>query len=284
MQFLLKPLAKNGLFLFYLLLSLIAFVFTFRQKVYHKSVMDKASTQLSGVVDERVSAVTQFIDLKDGNRKLQQENANLRMQLERMKNERSAFDTVRGPVSNLEFHQTYRFIPVEVINNSVMRDHNMLTINKGSRHGIRKGMGLISANGVIGYVYNTSENYSRVMSTLNKNTKITAQIKNNPYFGTLSWDGKDPRFAQLYEIPKYAELSVGDTIETDGKSGVIPGGIMLGTVLESKIDELTGELNIQVKLNEDFARLRYAQVVVNLERKELLEVEKIDSLKPNAKP
>lgn len=283
MQFILKPLAKNGLFLFYVLLSIIAFVFTFRQKVYHKSVMDKSSTQLSGFVDERVSAATQFINLKDDNLVLLKENAGLRMELEKLKNERSEFDTVRGPVSNLKFHQTYSFIPVEIINNSVMKDHNMITINKGSRQGVKKGMGLISGNGVIGYVYKTTENYSRVMSTLNKNTKITAQIKNNQYFGTLSWDGKDPRFAQLYEIPKYSEVSVGDTIETDGKSGVIPGGVMLGVVNEAFIDEMTGQMNIQVKLKEDFARLRYAQVVVNLERNELMEVEKTDST-AHAKP
>ena len=284
MQFILRPIIKNGLFLFYLLLSVIAFVFTFRQKVYHKSVMDKTSTQMSGVVDERISSVTQFFHLKDDNRELQQENAGLRRELERLKNESSEYDTLRGPFSNLQFHQTYSFLPVQVVNNSVMKSHNMITINKGSRHGIEKGMGIISPNGVIGYVYKTSENYSRVMSTLNLNTKITAQIKNNQYFGTLSWNGKDPRYVQLTEIPKYIEVSKGDTIETDGKSSSIPGGIMIGTVVSSKIDKITGELDIQVRLKENFARLRYAQVVMNLEKKEIIEVEKQDSLKNNAQP
>ena len=100
----------------------------------------------------------------------------------------------------------------------------------------------------------------------------------------LAWDGKDPRFAKLQEIPKYIEVAKGDTIETDGKSGVIPGGIMVGTVLSSKIDEVTGELDIKIKLKENFARLRYAQVVVNLEKQEIIEVEKIDSTTQNANP
>ncbi|MGB6084605.1 rod shape-determining protein MreC [Moheibacter sp.] len=284
MQFILNPIIKNGLFLFYVLLSLLAFLFMFRQKVYHKAVLDKTSTQFSGYVDERISNATQFIHLKDDNRDLQKENAELRKQLEKLKGEISESNLPSGPITNLEFHQTYRFVPVEVINNSVMKNHNMLTINKGSRQGIEKGMGVISGNGVIGYVYKTSENYARVMSTLNLNTKITAQIKSNRYFGTLIWDGKDARYARLQEIPKYIEVEKGDTIETDGKSGVIPGGIMLGTVVNSEIDEVTGELDILVKLKEDFARLRYAQVVVNLEKKELKEVEKIDSTAQNAQP
>lgn len=284
MQFILKPLIKNGLFLLYLLLVVLSFVFTFRQKVYHQSVMNESVAQINGAIDERISGVTQFFHLKEDNLELQSENSALRKEIEMLKGEISEFESVNGQVHNLEFHQTYNFIPVEVINNSVMKTHNLMTINKGSRQGIERGMGVISSNGVIGYVYHTTKNYARVMSLLNTNARTTAQIKNSQYFGTLLWDGKDPRYAQLSEIPKYVEVSKGDTIETDGKSGVVPGGIMLGTVLSAEVDELTGELAIQVDLKEDFARLRYAKVIVNLEKKELTEVEKSDSIIRHAQP
>lgn len=285
MQFILNPIIKNGLFLFYIVLSLLAFLFTFRQKVYHKSVMDKTSTQLSGYIDKRISNATQFFQLKDNNRELQTENAQLRTEIEKLKGQFSARDTVRGPISNLAFHQTYRFLPVEIINNSVRNSHNYLTLNKGSKDGIKKGMAVISHNGVIGYVSNVSDNYARVMSTLNKNTRTTAQIKNNQYFGTIHWDGKDPRYVHLMEIPKYIEVNKGDTIETDGKSSTAPGGIMIGTVVNSKIDEVSGELDVLVKLKEDFSRLRYAQVVINLEKKQIEEVETDDkTLEKNAQP
>lgn len=284
MQFILKPLIKNGLFLLYLLLVVLSFVFTFRQKVYHQSVMNESVAQINGAIDERISGVTQFFHLKEDNLELQSENSALRKEIEMLKGEISEFESVNGQVDNLEFHQTYNFIPVEVINNSVMKTHNLMTINKGSRQGIERGMGVISSNGVIGYVYHTTKNYARVMSLLNTNARTTAQIKNSQYFGTLLWDGKDPRYAQLSEIPKYVEVSKGDTIETDGKSGVVPGGIMLGTVLSAEVDELTGELAIQVDLKEDFARLRYAKVIVNLEKKELTEVEKSDSIIRHAQP
>lgn len=282
MQFILKPIIRNGLFLFYLLLSITAFIFTFRQKVYHKALLDNTSTQTAGFVDSKITAVTQFINLKQSNRELQSENAELRKQLEKLKIERAESDTARVVASSFVFNQTYRFLPVEIINNSVMKDHNFLTINKGSRQGIKKGMGVISSNGVVGYVLKTSDNYSRVLSLLNKDSRTTVQIKGIKYFGTLAWDGKDARYANLLEIPKYIEVSKGDTIETDGKSSVIPGGIMVGTVISSKIDEITGEQDIQVKLKEDFARLQYAQVVINLQQNEILKVEKTDST--NAKP
>ena len=145
-------------------------------------------------------------------------------------------------------------------------------------------MAVITHNGVLGYVSNVSENYARVMSFLNKNARTTAQIKNNQYFGTVTWDAKDARYVHLNEIPKYIQVNKGDTIETDGKSITVPGGIMIGTVLNTKIDEVSGELDIVVKLKEDFARLRYAQVVVNLDEMEIKNVEKVDSIKNNAQP
>ena len=94
MHFILKPLIKNGLMLFYILLSIIAFTFTFRQKVYHKSVLDKTTTQISGNVDERMSNITHYIGLKDENRKLQLENSRLLKEVEMLKGEIKELDTL----------------------------------------------------------------------------------------------------------------------------------------------------------------------------------------------
>lgn len=284
MQFLLKPIIKNGLFLFYLLLSITAFVFIFRQKAYQKAALDRASTQFGGYVDQRISGVTNFISLKEDNLKLSGENAELRKEVEMLKAVRDEHTLLSDSVPNLEFHQTYTFIPAQIVNNSVIKEHNMLTINRGTRQGVKKGMGVISTDGVVGYIYKVSDNYARVLSTLNTQTRITAQIKGSDYFGTIRWNGKDPRYVQFSDIPKYVNVSVGDTIETDGKSGVIPGGIMIGVVKESETDEVSGELDIEVELKEDFGRLRYAQVVMNLEQKELDEVENTDSPGEYAQP
>lgn len=283
MQFILNPIIKNGLFLFFVFLLIVSLVLTFRQKVYHESVLAKTSTNLSGYFDERISKATGFINLGKDNRILQQENAELRKEIEMLKGEISESDTAKRTLSNLQFHQTYDFIPAEVINNSIVKSHNMITINKGRRHGVEKGMGIISSRGVIGYVYHTSENYSRVMSTLNMHTRINARIKGNEHFGTIRWDGKDARFVQLTEIPKYIKVEKGDTIETDGKSPAIPGGIMIGTIYSAQIDEISGELDIKVKLKEDFSRLRYAQVVLNLEKDEIINLER-DSILNHVQP
>lgn len=284
MQFILRPIIKYGLFIFYLFLVIISLVLTFRQKVYHKTAFAKTSTNISGYLDARISGAKNFIYLSQDNQTLQKEIMELREQNALLKEMISEMDTLHTQtLKNTEFMQTYKFIPAEVINNSIAKDHNMITINKGARHGVDVGMGVISSHGVIGRVIYTTENYARVISTLNRNTRLNARVRGNDYFGTLIWDAKDPRFVNLTEIPKYIKVEKGDTIETDGKSSGIPGGIRIGIVESAKIDELTGELDIKVRLDEDFARLRYVQVIVNLKNNEIQEVER-DSILQYAQP
>src|SRR5690606_10188206 len=142
----------NGLFIFYVLLSILAFVFTFRQKVYHKAVLDKTSTQISGYWDKKISSATQFIHLKDDNRELQAENAELRKQLELLKVNYALIDSLSALVSIPAFHQIFQLLPVEIINNSVMKSHNYLATNKGNKHGVKNGMAVNRQQGILGYV------------------------------------------------------------------------------------------------------------------------------------
>ena len=73
-------------------------------------------------------------------------------------------------------------------------------------------------------------------------------------------------------------MNKGDTIETDGKSPVFPEGLMIGTVVSKTNDNVTGELKIQVKLKQDFGNLSHAYVVTNLNKIEIKQVEKSDTI------
>ena len=87
-------------------------------------------------------------------------------------------------------------------------------------------MAVISGNGVAGVIVGCSENYSVAMSLLNLDFKLSARIKSNGYFGSLSWDGRDYRYAVLSEIPQHVIVNVGDTIETTGYSAIFPEGVI----------------------------------------------------------
>ena len=48
------------------------------------------------------------------------------------------------------------------------------------------------------------------------------------YFGTLSWNGRNARFANLDELPRHVEFEKGDTIVTSGYSAIFPSGVVVG--------------------------------------------------------
>ena len=276
MQYILNAIRRNGMLLIFVFLELIALFLVFKKNIYHETIMASASTSFTGYVDDKIAKVTNFIHLPQTNKELMDENASLRERLVHL-GIKDAKTKKFYKTDTLGYQQTYSFVPAEIVNNSIIKTQNLLTIDRGTNDGIEKGDGIITNNGVIGIVTFAGKNYSRAISLLNKDININARIKGNQYFGTVKWDGKDPRYVQLLEIPKYISVKKGDIIETDGKSPVFPEGIIIGTVVSKGIDE-TGELKIQVKLKQDFGNLAQAYVVTNLNKVEIQQVEKSDTI------
>jgi rod shape-determining protein MreC len=160
-----------------------------------------------------------------------------------------------------------------VITNSVNKQKNFITLDRGLRHGVKEGMGVASPSGVVGVVVGVSRNYSVVMSLLNTDFRLSASIARNDYFGSLTWDGTNYRYARLSEIPHHVAVSEGDTIVTSGFSAIFPAGLMAGT--------LTGEqwrggdfVSLKVLLSADFKKLTDVYVIGNLTREERENLEK----------
>ena len=277
MQYILNAIRRNGMLLIFVFLELIALFLVFKKNIYHETILASASTSFTGYVDDKIAKVTNFVNLPQTNSELLDENAFLREQLLHL-GIKDAKTKKFVKTDSLGYHQTYSFIPAEIINNSIIKTQNLLTIDKGTNHGVEKGDGIITNNGVIGIITYADKNYSRAISLLNKDININARIKGNQYFGTIRWDGKDPRYVQLYEIPKYIPVKKGDIIETDGKSPVFPEGLIIGQVVSKGVDEVSGELKIQVKLKQDFGNLSQGYVVTNLNKVEVQRVEKSDTI------
>ena len=168
----------------------------------------------------------------------------------------------------------YDLLKAKVINNSLTHVDNYITINKGENDGIRREMGVVDGNGVVGIVYLTSANYAVVIPILNSKSNISCKIKKSDYFGFLVWEGGSSQYAMVKDMPRHSLFSLGDTIVTSGHSAVFPAGIPIGTVegIEDSHDGLSYLLN--VKLFTDFARLNDVRVITKKEQEEQLELER----------
>ncbi len=133
-------------------------------------------------------------------------------------------------------------------------------------------MAVANGKNVAGVVVGCSENFSIAISLLNLDFRLSARIKSNGYFGSLSWDGRNYRHAVLNEIPQHINVVIGDTIETTGYSAIFPEGMLVGTVSDLKKSG-SDFYKITIELFTDFRNLEYVDVIGNLKRTEQLELE-----------
>jgi rod shape-determining protein MreC len=238
-------------FLFVLLetLSLILlFGFNDRQKEAYLT----SANSLSGTLYEWRTGVEQYFGLRKENATLVRENARLRSLL---------YDLSDSLDSATERSMSSDGVVVaRVIDNSVRKDDNYITINKGRRDGISQGMGVYSAQGVVGVIMAAGRSYSIILPVLNGNTSISCKVKDHDSFGFLEWGGGDPYVAQIKDMPYHADIQAGDTIVTTGFSSVFPQDIPVGIVKDVEHARNGYTLRVNVNLAVDMSDLRWVYV------------------------
>jgi rod shape-determining protein MreC len=274
MRSLLNFLLRFKTLILFLVLEAVALVMISTSHNYHQTVFYGISRNISGFVAGRIEKGTQYFRLRQVNEELVNENTLLRRRIEELSSINEAgpvliHDTVKGV--------NYTFLNARVIGNSVNKQKNFITLDRGSRHGVATGMGVASPSGVVGVVVGVSRNYSIVMSLLNTDFRLSASIARNDYFGSLAWDGVNYRYARLSEIPHHVSVNEGDTIVTSGFSAIFPAGLMAGTLTG---DQKRGGdfVSMKVLLSVDFKNLTNVYVIGNLtkEEREYLEEEVVE--------
>jgi len=262
---------KYNFFLLFLLLESLCLYLIVANNNFHRSAFINSTMSFSTLVQGGMDSFKKYINLNEENKKLHDENAYLRSLIP------SAYVYDTATVTNVNDslrHQQYSFIGTRIISNSVNRRKNYLLLDKGSSNGIKSEMGVISGKGVVGIVKDVSEHYCSVISLLHeKDTKVSAKFRKNSYFGSLIWDGHNPLFATLGDIPKHVVFAKGDTVETSSYSSIYPEGVLIGTVAESQLDTEGNFFVLKIKLFEDFQKLSHVYVVNYLFKEERKSIE-----------
>ena len=158
--------------------------------------------------------------------------------------------------------------------NSTHKPNNYITLDKGSKDGVKKDMGVISATGIVGIIKNVNEDYSAVNSLLHRRTSISAKIKRTGAFGGVTWVGSNPRYVNLQAIPNHQTVKIGDTIVTSGYSAHFPPELMIGVVDTTYLPSGSSFHHIEVLLSNDFSKLSYVEIIKNLKQTEQKALEK----------
>ena len=274
LDFLVKNL-KWFVFVFYVVVSC---VLLFSGNPYQHHVYLTSANTVSAGIYSVSNRFYSYFNLKEINDGLNERNAELQTRVldleQRLQDIQDRMDS--DTLITTESSQ-YEFVVAHVINNSISRTCNYLTINKGSADGIRPEMGVIDQTGVVGSVNVVAEHSARVISVRNPNFHVSCKIKGSEHFGSLSWDGNDPRIAILEDLPQHSQVKAGDTIVTTGFSSVFPPDMNVGYVLPPEKGKKLSFNSVKVRLATDFTTLSTVQVVVNSLRTEVQALEATDS-------
>lgn len=274
MKNLLDFLARYNHWLLFIILEVASFVLLFQFNNYQGSVWFSSANAVSGKVFEWSASVEQFFALTKVNEDLTQRNLLLEQQVRLLADslQQRDGDATLLQKQQLQLLADYRLIPAKVVSNTVNRRDNFITIDKGAKDGVKKDMGVVCGNGVVGIVYLVSDHYSILLPVLNSQSNISCTIKGRGYFGYLHWTGGATNLAYVDDIPRHAHFKLYDLVVTSGYSSVFPPGILVGKILHvyNSSDGLSYRLN--VKLSTDFANLRDVCVIDNTAMAERIQI------------
>ena len=255
--------------LLFILLETLAIVLLIQNNNYQNTSFVRFTRNIKGKFYDQTVKVEQYLNLREKNKTLKEENVYLRNFI--AKNMDAEVDTFKKKIDT-SYNQQYYYIWATVLNNSINKQHNYLTLNKGSAAGVKPEMGVISSNGIVGVVREVSEHFCSVISLLNSELSVSAKLKNSGYYGSFNWTGRDYRYGKLQDIPLHVQVSEGDSVITSGYSAIFPEGILVGFVEDYQ--EKGGRfLELTVELSTDFKKLNNVYIVRNLLKEEQKQLE-----------
>ena len=279
-------------FFTFLALQVVALWFLFTYNRFHRAKFLGVANEITGRINKQYNKVEDYLNLKEENRRLHRYNDSL---LNFLRGNFTKPDTglqlVKDslPYDTMGHYRRYFWRDATVIYNTVNAEKNYLQINRGSNQGIKDNMAVISSDGyTVGIVVNVSPNFSEVMSLLHVQNKVNASLKGSGDFGTIKWDGKDPRFLTLTQLPKSIDVKKGDTVMTSIYSYNFPPGYIIGTVAEIEKDNSTSFYVLKIKTAANFYNLQQVHVVENIQYDEQVKLfeetkKKIEESKKNPK-
>lgn len=270
---------KYYVFFMFLTFEIFGVVVLFRFNNYQQASFLNYTASSSASIYNAINSTTGYFNLKTLNDSLQQENARLRSQLLQSYYQ-NGFTTTS--INDTVYKQQYQYISAQVVNNSISKKNNFITIDKGYLHGVKRFDGVICPNGVVGIVWQVTPYYSLVQSVLNSKSNTGAKVKKTGDIGTVTWDGANALFAQLSDVNTFVPVAIGDEIVSTAQSASYPEEIPIGKIVKIDRNPEKNSYDVTILVHTPFSKLKNVYVVRNLFKEKQQEAE-IKAIEEEAK-
>ena len=207
--------------------------------------------------------------LKNENEVLRRTNAELMLRLSRLREYGIVNEDLKGLLA-LKDSSDFPLIPATIVSKSLTKSQGTITINAGKNQGAKVGMPVITDKGLLGVIYNTSDNYSIARTLNNIDLRITVKSERSRENAVMKWNGD---WLVMVNIPKTYDLKKGDRIVTSEMSSIIPFPLPVGVVYE--IDKVEEGIFNEVKIRPfvDFQKVENLFVLGIVKSKEIDNIE-----------
>ena len=157
------------------------------------------------------------------------------------------------------------YLNATVVSRNIGYWYDEVTIDKGSKNGIEKGMAVVTTDGLIGQITKVS-NYSstvKLLSNENMSDKISVKIKvgDDYVYGLISmYDSKTNTYT-VEGISENVDIEEGADVVTTGMGTIFPSGLMVGTAQKVTTDNFDLSKVVEVKASVNFDDLEYVTVL-----------------------
>ncbi len=215
----------------------------------------------------------QSIDaLEKKNAELEEENRALREQIEQSERLEAENERLRDYLGMKAAYPTFTLEEGTVIGHEGENYLTVLTLNRGSIHGIQVNMAVITKDGIVGCVSEVGLTWCKVSTILEDARSVGVLAPRSGASGILSGEytyreNGTCRLTFLDDDARSADVRVGDRIETSGLGSVYPAGLTVGQVTDMRADAATRSLIATVKPTVDLSSLSYVMIITGYQEK-----------------
>ena len=244
-----------------------SFYLVFSFNSFHRSVFLSSANVVVGTTYTVFANVESFFQLRRNNAQLLERNIQLEKELQIIR----AYMGSRLGLDSMEVQafvrdsidaetQRFDFISARVVYASTTALNNYITIDRGAAHGIRRNMGVISNEGIVGIVSEVGQRFSVVLPVINPRFRLSARLQQSENVGSIAWSGANAHEAQLIELPRHEFFRRGDTVVTSF-SRIFPQNLVIGFVT-GQSETIDGNFNtFTIRLATNFNTLQQVFVI-----------------------
>ena len=219
--------------------------------------------KISGAAKGFVAYFTEFDDLRRENEELRAQLAEVRDQIHRAERAEEENAFLRDYLELPDTQTDMKLLDAQVIARGAGNAAMTYTLNRGSLHGVREDMPVITADGVVGAVSEVGVNWCRITPILEINASAGAVDERSGAVGLAegTYDLRELGLCRLAYLPEGADIAIGDRIITSGYGSVYPQGLVIGTVTEIRSDDYARQKIALIEPAVDFDRLSRVMIV-----------------------